>query len=615
MSEFVKRLTAPTKDNAYYFANNIFYQCGYGMPNCFSGDTEFVTRDGIKTMKECLGKSIEVLDLDGNWRKATVEHFGKNELIKLEFGDGSTVLATPNHRWLVNKKSSYKDSRYSKTVEYETKDLKVSRNYNFPYIQRHPSDNVIYDELGVIHGFIFGDGGYYNNKKQSKANVCGDKQTFMCDLLKKYAKHSCESGNENGVIEYYPFPKEYKELPSIDSDEKYLLGFIIGLIASDDTVDSSVSISNKSESVLQYIKNICSVLKIRTGNVTKTVVKEKHCKGKIYENYSMYRISLCLSSMSPAMLLNPKHREIYNSTNKKNISYAHLKSITNTHIIDDVYCVVEPITHTFTLSNMVITRNCTAYAWGRMYELTNQYPRLSTGNAENWYIKNDGYQRGLTPKLGAIACWSKGVVGNGDDGAGHVAAVEEIKPDGTIVTSNSGWKSSYFYIKEIHPPYALSGYNFQGFIYCPIDFDSKPNVQPTPQNFKYNVGDKVIFSGTLYADSQGNGAGQSRSNLVATITLRANGSKPYNLDNGLGWVAESDLQLYKEPVKTALQVGDTVKIIGYGNSQADGRGITAGGIGWTRTVIRILPNTANPYCIGSGNVATGWYPENSLQKL
>lgn len=430
MSEFVKRLTAPTKDNAYYFANNIFYQCGYGMPNCFSGDTEFVTRDGIKTMKECLGKSIEVLDLDGNWRKATVEHFGKNELIKLEFGDGSTVLTTPNHRWLVVDKNG-------NIIDCETNELTVSKE---------------------------------------------------CKLL---------------------------------------------------------------------------------------------CR----------------------------------KTNKKNISYAHLKSITNTHMIDDVYCVVEPITHTFTLSNMVITRNCTAYAWGRMYELTNQYPRLSTGNAENWYIKNDGYQRGLTPKLGAIACWSKGVVGNGDDGAGHVAAVEEIKPDGTIVTSNSGWKSSYFYIKEIHPPYALSGYNFQGFIYCPIDFDSKPNVQPTPQNFKYNVGDKVIFSGTLYADSQGNGAGQSRSNLVATITLRANGSKPYNLDNGLGWVAESDLQLYKEPVKTALQIGDTVKIIGYGNSQADGRGITAGGIGWTRTVIRILPNTANPYCIGSGNVATGWYPENSLQKL
>lgn len=31
---FSARLTAPTSDNAYYYANNQFYQWGYGMPNC-----------------------------------------------------------------------------------------------------------------------------------------------------------------------------------------------------------------------------------------------------------------------------------------------------------------------------------------------------------------------------------------------------------------------------------------------------------------------------------------------------------------------------------------------------------------------------------------------------
>ncbi|MBR4320016.1 MAG: CHAP domain-containing protein [Oscillospiraceae bacterium] len=31
---FVPRFEAPTSDNANYFSGNIFYQCGYGMPNC-----------------------------------------------------------------------------------------------------------------------------------------------------------------------------------------------------------------------------------------------------------------------------------------------------------------------------------------------------------------------------------------------------------------------------------------------------------------------------------------------------------------------------------------------------------------------------------------------------
>ena len=69
---------------------------------------------------------------------------------------------------------------------------------------------------------------------------------------------------------------------------------------------------------------------------------------------------------------------------------------------------------------------------------------------------------------------------------------------------------------------------------------------PTPStpttNTTYKVGDKVRFTGVLYRDSYGNGAGQSRTNLEATIYLVNPGSKcPYNINNGLGWVRAEDL--------------------------------------------------------------------------
>lgn len=120
--------------------------------------------------------------------------------------------------------------------------------------------------------------------------------------------------------------------------------------------------------------------------------------------------------------------------------------------------------------------NCTTYAWGRMYELTGQRPRLSTGNAENWWgYTGDGYARGSTPKLGAIICWRKGNV-DASDGAGHVAVVEHINADGSIITSESGWGDSRFWWERTRQPggnwSASSGYTFQGFIYCPIEFDS-----------------------------------------------------------------------------------------------------------------------------------------------
>lgn len=111
--------------------------------------------------------------------------------------------------------------------------------------------------------------------------------------------------------------------------------------------------------------------------------------------------------------------------------------------------------------------NCTCYAWGRFYEISGKKPALSLGNAEDWYGKDDGYERGRTPKLGAVICWRKGRAGYGGDGAGHVAVVEKIYADGSILISQSGWRSSRFWTSVVKKDYSMNGYIFQGFIYNP----------------------------------------------------------------------------------------------------------------------------------------------------
>lgn len=117
--------------------------------------------------------------------------------------------------------------------------------------------------------------------------------------------------------------------------------------------------------------------------------------------------------------------------------------------------------------------NCTCYAFGRWWEIADvnndysNYPALSTGNAEDWYgYTQDGYERGSTPRLGAVACWADGPF----SGDGHVAVVEEIDPDtGEITCSNSAYGGEYFYLTHLSPPDYLpaAGYVFQGFIYNP----------------------------------------------------------------------------------------------------------------------------------------------------
>lgn len=115
--------------------------------------------------------------------------------------------------------------------------------------------------------------------------------------------------------------------------------------------------------------------------------------------------------------------------------------------------------------------NCVGYTWGRAYEVLGSRPALSRGNGGTWYGYNDGYSRGQTPRLGAIACWSGGV-GN----AGHVAFVESIQ-NNTIITSNSAYDNTIFYLQNYTiGNYAMAGYTFQGFIYLPISEGTKKKM-------------------------------------------------------------------------------------------------------------------------------------------
>ena len=135
--------------------------------------------------------------------------------------------------------------------------------------------------------------------------------------------------------------------------------------------------------------------------------------------------------------------------------------------------------------------NCVGYAWGRFCECQENVHdcNLSRGDAENWYGNtSDGYERGQDPKLGAVICWSDSA------GEGHVAIVEEILNNNEIVTSNSAYGGSRFYLKNLKRSnnyYMGSTYTFQGFIYNPTNFDdpNKPTEQSKRKGFNW-----VIFT-------------------------------------------------------------------------------------------------------------------------
>ena len=113
--------------------------------------------------------------------------------------------------------------------------------------------------------------------------------------------------------------------------------------------------------------------------------------------------------------------------------------------------------------------NCTWYAYGRFCEIAGKkIPMSSYGNAVTFYDSFPNCEKGSTPQVGAIACWG---YGSPTGHPGHVAVVEEVKPNGDIVCSNSGWSGKKFWMSthKASENYSMHYANdhFRGFIYQP----------------------------------------------------------------------------------------------------------------------------------------------------
>lgn len=117
--------------------------------------------------------------------------------------------------------------------------------------------------------------------------------------------------------------------------------------------------------------------------------------------------------------------------------------------------------------------NCVGYAYGRFNEIAGVKPckYLRPVNAENFIQNRGSLSYGQEPKIGGCMVWQKGATLYGSDGAGHVAIVEKINSDGSIVTSESGWGGPVFVTKTRQKGDgnwgANSPYKYLGCIYQP----------------------------------------------------------------------------------------------------------------------------------------------------
>ena len=237
-----------------------------------------------------------------------------------------------------------------------------------------------------------------------------------------------------------------------------------------------------------------------------------------------------------------------------------------------------------------VLSNCVGYAWGRAYEILGERPKLSKSNAEDWYGNTaDGYERGQTPRAGSIICWRRGRLWDSSDGAGHVAVVEAVYPDGAILTSNSNYKGTRFYTKRIAPPYNPYGgtYALQGFIYLPIggvsEFVGEPDGADAGKD-QIHVACTVLRARTSPDTSvTDNIAGMIAPGYYDVSARKQAGAYRWCLVNGAYWIAEVDGSVY---IPAASVQGDTLVVdVSTWQDSIDWAKVSASGV--KRAVIRM----------------------------
>ena len=217
-----------------------------------------------------------------------------------------------------------------------------------------------------------------------------------------------------------------------------------------------------------------------------------------------------------------------------------------------------------TISGADVLCNCVGYANGRFNEI-GEYGKCKfqlVCNAENFIesAKKQGLTISSKPVQGGIMVWQKGATLSGGDGAGHVAVVEEVYSDGTILTSESGWASWAF--KTVRRDNSNgrwgqgSAYKFRG---CIINPAVSGEVVPTPKLDVDGIGGAATIralQGFLGTPEDGLLSGQNKAlkKYYPAITAVAYGSNGSTCVKALQkWVGTSTDGVWGEQTSKALQ--------------------------------------------------------------
>lgn len=324
------------------------------LQNCVSAETLIHTRDGVVPAYTLAGKTVDTLSQGGIYRSAQWNKYGVQQLWAVVLKNGDVLYATSDHSWVV-------------TNQVGSADRVTTSNLVGKHIPFQANKEIQVDQLssefqeGVRHGFVYGDGnisierykGVEYNRYCTVYAFTDEKKTFLDQYFTDVRFHP---GTNSRVATH--LPATWKELPSIDKTVDYLSGFIAGFIASDGHVDArgSVMLHQSNLEAVQQIRLFAAKCGLPTMSI-KMVREFSPFNGTYAPNYKLQFVKSPFYT-NGLILREPHRTNMAQSGYFKKTSSMKVVEVYPTERYEEVYCCVEPITHTMVIDAGYLTGQC-----------------------------------------------------------------------------------------------------------------------------------------------------------------------------------------------------------------------------------------------------------------
>lgn len=343
---------------------------------CLAGETEVVTADGIKQIRDLAGTTPRLLvpkmlngglSEVGSFVEAPVRSFGVQRLWRIELvGHGRSrkvVHATADHRWFVSDGQRRASAGTSEvTTSALRPGMRLRRLFRCPI----GADRGDSSRVAALRGFVFGDGCVPQGERPSTVSVYTEpKLAAFGGLLTALFGESHPSSRAPGEmpgVTFYGVPRFWKtEVPSLGESRHYLMGWLAGWFAADGCVSKQgICILNSAfPEHLEFARSVCAVLGVQCSQVRSQTRRVKPPGGEERE-HTMYGVNFNRHHLTRDFFWLRHHQEhVEASASAEDRRYGWtVVSVTPTERVEEVFCATVEGVGAFGLSDGLMTGNC-----------------------------------------------------------------------------------------------------------------------------------------------------------------------------------------------------------------------------------------------------------------